>query len=246
MCDSCISGFWSPTCGERSRTKDSTGVLKSDPDGFAGRPSNPREQCQNGNAGVSLATWSLPRGLQVINHSPLATEFPWPPKRKNICARRRLPGTHTQTGIAVTPTKQRTEAISTRYKCRPGEGSASRGKIVTEGTLFCFLPRVGASSWLPPGPKPTLLIATHGETGFPVTPTKQTTAVLSNRNKKTPPGGWHLSYPRRRLGEHVCTNSLSQPCSQVREWLHGRLLALHDGELMRWSRWARTTRQACS
>jgi len=27
------------------------------------------------------------------------------------------------------------------------------------------------------------------ETGFGVTPTKQTTAVLSNRNKKTPPGG---------------------------------------------------------
>jgi hypothetical protein len=25
-----ISGFWSPTCGERSRTMDSTGVLKSD------------------------------------------------------------------------------------------------------------------------------------------------------------------------------------------------------------------------
>jgi len=179
MCALCISGFWSPTCGERSRTVDSTGVLKSDPDGFAGRQSNPREQCQNGNAGVSLATWSLPRGLQVINHSPRGTKFPWPPKRKNICARRRLPGTHTQTGIAVTPTKQRTEAISTRYKKTPP------GRV---------------SSWLPHGPKPTLLIATQGETGFPVTPTKQTTAVLSNRNKKTPPGGWHLSYPRRRLG----------------------------------------------
>ena len=35
------------------------------------------------------------------------------------------------------------------------------------------------------------------ETGFAVTPTKQTTAVISNRNKKTPPGGVATWLPHR-------------------------------------------------
>ena len=35
------------------------------------------------------------------------------------------------------------------------------------------------------------------ETGFAVTPTKQTTVIISNRNKKTPPGGVATWLPHR-------------------------------------------------
>jgi hypothetical protein len=55
-----------------------------------------------------------------------------------------------------------------------------------------------------------VLIATHQETGFLVTPTKQTTVVLSNRNKKTPPPGgvafWLLPGP----GLHPLTGTHSK------------------------------------
>jgi hypothetical protein len=49
---------------------------------------------------------------------------------------------------------------------------------------------------------PASLIATHPETEFAVTPTKQTTAVLSNRNKKTPPGGCQTTNRERKVSEN--------------------------------------------
>ena len=54
----------------------------------------------------------------------------------------------------------------------------------------------------PFAPSHALLMGTHMQTGIAVTPSKQTTVVLSNRNKKSPPGGvasWLRFRPTRRI-----------------------------------------------
>jgi len=58
---------------------------------------------------------------------------------------------------------------------------------------------------------PAFLIATHPETGFLLTPSKQTTAVLSNRNKKTPPGGCQDAKHQRNQGENADPTRVGVP-----------------------------------
>ena len=88
--------------------------------------------------------------------------------------------------IGVTPTKQTTEAISTRYKKLSPGGVAS-------WLLFRLARRISNRN--------------TSETGIAVTPTKQTMEAISNRNKKPSPGeGTTLSLGRGLSPPH-CTNA---------------------------------------
>jgi hypothetical protein len=90
-----------------------------------------------GRAGI--ATLKAAKG--ITSHQPLATSH----CKSNRYAPRLEP--------PVTHSKQTTVVLSNRYKCRPSEGSASRGKNVTEGSLFRFVPSGGVTSWLTHRPR---------------------------------------------------------------------------------------------
>jgi hypothetical protein len=108
----------------------------------------------------------------------------------------------------VTHLKQTTVVLSSRYKCRPGEGSASRWKIVTEGTLFCFLPPGGVTSWLPFRPALSNFNRYTVRIEIAATCSKQTTPAFSTRYKKPPPRG----------SGNLVTLSPRAPNSPGRQW----------------------------
>jgi hypothetical protein len=108
------------------------------PNGVAGR---------RGYGRAGIPTLRAAKG--ITSHQPLATSHCISPAASSVEANRYTP----RLEPLVTHSKQTTVVLSNRYKCRPSEGSASRGKNVTEGSLFCLVPSGGVTSWLTHRPR---------------------------------------------------------------------------------------------
>jgi hypothetical protein len=132
-----------------------------------------------------------------------------------------------ETGIAVTPSKQTTVVLSNRYKRLPPGGVASwlpfrpalstsnrytvrieidvtpsKQTTVVLSNRYKKPPPGGVASWLPHHPTLRNSNRYTVQTGIAVTLSKQTTVVLSNGYRKPPPGGVAFQLSRRKSGEH--------------------------------------------
>jgi hypothetical protein len=131
---------------------------------------------------------------------------PWPPKLS--LERRRLIATRADSEIATTHSKQRHKQIliatpntfppplfcrlRTSARELPIAGHSSRHPVLSLPralALSLLFPSSDVTSNSTPTPGRFNSNRNRAETGIAVTPTKQTTVVLSNRNKKTPPRG---------------------------------------------------------
>jgi hypothetical protein len=135
----------------------------------------------NGRAGIPT-----PRGAEgVTSHQSPVTSHCISPAASSVEANRYTP----RLEPLVTHSKQTAVVLSNRYKCRPSEGSASRGKNVTEGSLFCFVPSGGVASWLTPRASPQFY-PVHRANRNRRKPFKTNDGgIFYSIQKATPPGG---------------------------------------------------------
>ena len=169
--------------------------------------SNPRVRCQNGNAGGFAGLPSPVLGVRPVVSQPNHGLQRSPKVRPGRCCRTRghdptrLAVRVRRAGIGILPVPSAVEGSKSAAAdapkgpnpvriAIPGKGSASRGLALTR--LFSSS---NVTSQSTTAPRPCSSDRNNPETGIAVTPTKQTTAVLSNRNKKTPPGEWLSGYP---------------------------------------------------
>jgi hypothetical protein len=112
----CVSGFGSPTCGERSRTMDSTGVLKSDPNGSAGRALCGPDASADRGSPRPITCPGEPGGNKAAASRPPyeAKKKPWAPNP--ALWRRRLPATFAKSRIELSHGKQKPSQIPDRNK----------------------------------------------------------------------------------------------------------------------------------
>jgi hypothetical protein len=174
-------------------------------------------------------SWSNNKGADSIFLTPCRASLipvcPWPPTTwvpfEGVTSRSPTSAAHThsnrnkvETGFAATPRKQTAVVLSNRYKKPSPRGVA---------TWLLTIRRGSGSRASPPqrtrrGATPALDHSNRNtpETGIAVTPRKQTTVVLSNRNKKPPPGGvpfWLRACPHSTVlpGTHSQTGFAVNP-----------------------------------
>jgi hypothetical protein len=144
------------------------------PNGVAGR---------GGNGRAGIPTLKAAKG--ITSHQPLAT---------SQCISNRY---NPRLKPPVTRSKQTTVVLSNRYKCRPSEGSASRGKNVTEGSLFCLVPSGGMTSWLTHRPSPHFYPVQRANRNRRKPFKTNDGGIFYSIQKALPPGGGDMVIPRR-------------------------------------------------